>query len=236
MKEYFLEFKKERLKHSYMFIYPIIYLICFFLLEQKVEPEYIIEFKLDSYIPFCEYFVIPYFMWFVYVAVTVAVFYFFLDIGDFYRMTCYLFTGMTIFLIVSFIVPNGLNIRPQTFPRDNFFTDLVKGLYKTDTSTNVFPSIHVFNSICVHIGIAKNKVLRKKPIIVNCSFILMVLIILSTMFIKQHSVLDVLSGILMAIVLYPVFYVHNIIPYRKSYSLGEKQISIKSKCTSVLPH
>ena len=27
------------------------------------------------------------------------------------------------------------------------FTDMVKVLYKTDTPTNVLPSIHVFNSI-----------------------------------------------------------------------------------------
>lgn len=226
MKNYIENFKNERLKHAYIFLYPVFYMICFILLEKKVEPQYIVEFKIDSYIPFVEFFIVPYLLWFAYVALTVAIFYFFLDIGDFYRMTCYLFSGMTIFLIVSFIFPNGLDLRPDSFPRDNIFTDLVKALYKTDTSTNVIPSIHVFNSLCVHIGISKNDTLRKKPLIVNSSLVLMILIILSTMFLKQHSVLDVISGIFMAIVLYPVFYTYNIIPYRNYYPIEKKQVSI----------
>lgn len=224
MKQYINHFKKERLKHSYIFIYPILYMICFVLLEKKVEPEYIINFKLDSYIPFCEFFIIPYLLWFAYVAITVAVFYLFLDIGDFYRLTCFLFSGMTIFLLVSFLFPNGLEIRPTVFPRDNIFTDIVRGLYKTDTSTNVFPSIHVFNSICVHIALCKNEIIKKHPLITNSSLILMILIVLSTMFLKQHSILDVVSGITLAIVLYPLFYVYNFIPYRKQYPIENEKV------------
>lgn len=199
-------------------------MICFVLLEKKVEPEYIINFKLDSYIPFCEFFIIPYLLWFAYVAITVAVFYLFLDIGDFYRLTCFLFSGMTIFLLVSFLFPNGLEIRPTVFPRDNIFTDIVRGLYKTDTSTNVFPSIHVFNSICVHIALCKNEIIKKHPLITNSSLILMILIVLSTMFLKQHSILDVVSGITLAIVLYPLFYVYNFIPYRKQYPIENEKV------------
>lgn len=219
MKEYLSNFKNQRLKHSYMFIYPVFYMLCFIFLEQNVEPQYIIHFRPDNYIPFCEYFIVPYLMWFLYVAVTVMVFYLFLDIGDFYRLTCYLFSGMTIFLLVSLFLPNGLELRPYTFERDNIFTDLVKNLYSTDTATNVFPSIHVFNSICVHVALAKNAVVKKHKVIVYSSFILAVLIILSTMFLKQHSILDVTSGIILSAVLYPVFYVYNCIPYRKEYPI-----------------
>jgi len=127
---------------------------------------------------------------------------------------------MTVFLLVSLFIPNGLELRPYTFERDNIFTELVKGLYATDTPTNVFPSIHVFNSICVHVAISKNSVIRKHPVIVYSSFILMLLIILSTMFLKQHSILDVTSGIILSGLLYPVFYVRNYIPYRKEYPIA----------------
>ena len=220
MKEFILNFKKERLKHCYMFLYPVFYMLCFIFLEQNVEPIYIIHFPLDNYIPFCEYFIIPYFTWFAYVAVTVAVFYIFLDIGDFYRLTSYLFTGMTIFLLVSLFIPNGLDLRPTTCERDNSFVSMVKTLYKTDTPTNVFPSIHVYNSICVHIALCKNDVVKKHRPVIYGSFVLMILIILSTVFLKQHSTLDVASGILLASLLYPVFYVHNCIPYRKEFPLA----------------
>lgn len=220
LKHYIIkDFMQERLKHSYMFIYPVFYMLSFIFLEQHVEPQYTITFELDSLIPFCEFFIVPYLLWFAYVAVTVVIFYLFLDIGDFYRLTCYLFSGMTIFLLVSLFIPNGLYIRPHEFPRDNIFTEMVKQLYKTDTPTNVLPSIHVFNSICVHVAISKNIVFKKHPAIVKSSFCLMLLIICSTMFLKQHSILDVVSGAALAFLLYPLFYVRNCIPYRKDYPI-----------------
>lgn len=222
-KDFFMDFKKQRLKHCYVFLYPIFYMLFFVFLEQNVEPQYFIHCRLDDVIPFCEYFIIPYFTWFAYVAVTVCVFYVFLDIGDFYRLTCYLFSGMTIFLLISLFMPNGLELRPRTFPRDNVFTDMVRALYATDTATNVFPSIHVFNSICVHVAISKNDVLKKRKPLVAASFLLMVLIILSTVFLKQHSLLDVCFGMIMAALLYPMFYVHNLIPYSKDYPIPVDQ-------------
>lgn len=220
------KFTKERLKHSFMFIYPIFYMLSFVFLEQHVEPQYIFMFEVDHLIPFCEFFVVPYLLWFLYVAATVLLFFLFLDIGDFYRLTCYLFSGMTIFLLVSLFLPNGLELRPHEFPRDNVFTDMVKHLYQTDTSTNVLPSIHVFNSICVHVAISKNAFFRKHPLIVKSSFCLMTLIICSTMFIKQHSILDVICGILLAIALYPLFYVYNCIPYKNEYPIPVSDRSV----------
>lgn len=214
-------FTTKRLKHCYIFIYPIIYFICFVILEKNITPVHMIECPLDKRIPFCEYFVIPYFLWFIYIAATVAVFFFFLNLGDFYRLCMYLFSGMTVFLIVSWLYPNGLSLRPESFPRNNLCTRLVKALYSTDTSTNVLPSIHVYNSICVHTAIIKNAFLNRKKLLCTGSCVLMILIILSTMFLKQHSVIDVLTGILMAAVFYPLFYKWNLIPFRRSLPLPE---------------
>ncbi len=221
-------FNKARLKHCYIFLYPILYMIGFCLLEKYIRPEHIIEVPLDRQIPFCEYFIIPYYLWFAYVAVTVAFFFFFLDLGDFYRLTSYLFFGMTIFLVISAVYPNGLNLRPTQFPRDNIFTTMVKGLYYADTSTNVLPSIHVYNSICIHVGISKNDYLSNKKWISYSSLVLMVLIILSTMFLKQHSVIDVITGIVMAVAFYPMFYVKNWIPYRSQCPLKKKKNMVHS--------
>lgn len=227
-------FTKNRLKHCYIFLYPIIYFIFFIVLEQRNVPVHIIEHPLDKMIPFCEYFIIPYFLWFLYVAVTVAVFYFFLDLGDFYRLCMYLFSGMTVFLIVSWLYPNGLFLRPDTLPENNFFAGLVRRLYHTDTSTNVLPSIHVYNSICVHTAIIKNTFLHKKKWLCTGSCILMVLIILSTMFLKQHSVIDVITGIAMAVVFYPLFYRLNLIPFRKKLPLSINESSNKKMDDTIL--
>ena len=81
----------------------------------------IIHMAADDYIPFCEVFVIPYLLWFVYVS-AVVIYFFFKNKEDYYRTCIFLFTGMTIFLIISTLWPNGQHLRPTVMPRDNIFT------------------------------------------------------------------------------------------------------------------
>ena len=140
-----------------LIIYAIIYLTWFIHLENTVTKNYkVIHMAIDDHIPFCEIFVIPYFLWFAYVAVTVL-FFFFKDKTDYWKTCVFLFTGMTIFLIISTLWPNGHHLRPYVMPRDNIFTEMVASLYQTDTATNLWPSIHVYNSIGAHLAIAKSK-------------------------------------------------------------------------------
>lgn len=175
-------------------------------LEQTVTSHYkIIHVALDDYIPFCEVFVIPYFLWFAYVA-TVVVYFFFKDKDDYFRTCTFLFTGMTVFLLVSTLWPNGHHLRPYTMPRDNIFTRMVAHLYRIDTPTNLWPSIHVYNSLGCHIAIMKSKKLEKKKGVRIASLILCVSIIMSTMLLKQHSVFDVTTAFIMAAIMYAIVY------------------------------
>ena len=75
---------------------------------------------------------------------------------------------MTVFLIVSYVYPNAQHLRPTEFPRDNIFTDMVKWLYSTDTPTNILPSIHVFNSLAIHMSLTNCEALRDKKIGKGC--------------------------------------------------------------------
>ena len=61
--------------------------------------------------------------------------------------------GMTVFLIISWLYPNMQQLRPVLDGTNGFWTGLVANLYAVDTNTNIFPSIHVFNSIAVCIAI-----------------------------------------------------------------------------------
>lgn len=160
---------------------------------------------LDDYIPFCEYFIVPYLLWFLYVSV-VVLFLFFTNKEEYYRLCIYLFSGMTISLIICTFFHNGTDFRPSLDPDKNIFTRFVSALYATDTPTNVFPSIHVYNSICIHVAVARNTLLKKYPIVQHASFVLMVLICMATVFLKQHSIVDVFGGCLMAYILYFVVY------------------------------
>ena len=189
-----------------LIIYGIIYLSWFRHLEETVTGRYqVIHVALDDMIPFCEVFVIPYMLWFAYVAVVVA--YLFLnDKDDYFRTFIFLCTGMTVFLLISTLWPNGHHLRPYTMPRNNIFTRLVSTLYKADTPTNLWPSIHVYNSLGCHIAVMKNKRLKKHKGIRIGSLILCTSIIMSTMFIKQHSVYDVVTAFIMATVMYGIVY------------------------------
>lgn len=189
-----------------LILYGIIYMHWFAYLEKTVTSHYhLIHLKPDDLIPFCEVFVIPYLLWFAYVAVTVLYF-FFKDRDDYFRICTFLFTGMTIFLIISTVWPNGHNLRPVVMPRDNVFTRLVSVLYRADTPTNLWPSIHVYNSLGCHFAVVKSTQLEKHKGVRIGSLILCVSIILSTVFIKQHSVFDVTTAFIMAAVMYGIVY------------------------------
>ncbi len=160
---------------------------------------------LDDKIPFCEYFIIPYLLWFGYVAVGV-VYQLFADEKAFKELCGVLMSGMFVFLIVSTMFPNILFLRPEEMPRDNVFCHMVEGLYKTDTPTNVMPSIHVFNTLAVLFSVfrSQGKLAGNFWVRTGC-VILSVSIILATMFLKQHSVLDVTGAIIMFTVFQTVF-------------------------------
>ncbi len=207
MKKYY-----ERYKHAIpLMIYAIIYCTWFAWLEKTVvHPETIIHMKFDDAIPFCEIFVIPYFLWFVYVSAAVA-YCFFKNKQEYIKTCVFLFTGMTVFLVVSTLWPNGHHLRPYTMPRDNIFTALVAHLYRADTPTNLWPSIHVYNSIGAHLAIVHTPSLARNKKLCAGSLILCISIVLSTMFIKQHSMFDVITGLMMAGVMYVVVYQADVV-------------------------
>ena len=196
----------KKYSHAWVFLYALIYLPWFSYLEQHVTSDYyLIHSPFDDYIPFVEYFIVPYLMWFLFVIIG-AGYFFFTDKKGFYKLAAFLITGMTIFLIICTLFPNGLHLRPTTFARDNIFTHIVQYVYSVDTPTNVLPSIHVFNSMGIAIAVAHSDKLKEKKWIQHLTYILAGLIILSTMFLKQHSVTDVFAALVMAGVIYPFVY------------------------------
>ncbi len=190
-----------------MLVYLFFYLIWFFVVEHKQRPVlYELHSVCDDMIPFCEAFIIPYFMWFPYMIVT-AVYILFNDKESFRKLSTMLIIGMTLFLVVSTLFPNGQYLRPAVMPRNNIFTKAVEFLYRIDTPTNIFPSIHVYNSLCIadafqqsRTNLAGRKSARK---LVSWTA---AVIIMSTMFLKQHSVIDVSSAFILFAFIRPQIY------------------------------
>ncbi len=184
---------KEKLKYWQFVFYLPIYLVFFFLAERTVHDVTIINIPFDDMIPFIPEFIVPYFLWFPFILAAI-VYVFFKDKREFFAMAWNLIIGMSLFIVVSFVFPNGLNLRVQS-DSDSIFVWMVEYLHKIDTPTNVLPSIHVFNSLAC--GISFGRVLRRRShkITAIASYAMAVLITLSTMFVKQHSVVDVVSAL-----------------------------------------
>jgi len=85
----------------------------------------------------------------------------------------------------------------------DFFARTVRRLYDTDTATNVCPSIHVFNSVTLMMAYYRSRIFDepRRRWMRPAAAVLCVSIIASTVLLKQHSCIDVVLGILLALVL-----------------------------------
>lgn len=193
-------------KHAWVFLYFIIYLPWYFGLQQRGTLGFKdVYTSIDQAIPFVSWFIYPYVYWFLFVAGTIAYLFFFHK-KDFYKCVAFLFIGMTVCLIVFTIYPTSFDHRPTVIEGSSLSTLLVNFIYTADKSQNVFPSIHVFNSIGCALALIKCKDFKNSyamKIFANTSAIM---ITLSTMFIKQHSILDAVSAGVLAIGLYILIY------------------------------
>ena len=96
----------KRYKHAWVFLYALIYMPWFLFLEKHVTMNYhVVQTALDEEIPFIEYFIVPYMLWFVFIAAT-FLYFFVTDVQGFYKLAKISFAGMTIFLIICSVFPN----------------------------------------------------------------------------------------------------------------------------------
>lgn len=198
---------QKKKKHAWIIpAYGIFYMTAFVLLERSDAKPHMIHSPLDDAIPFCEYFIIPYVLWYGFMAVTLCYFVFvYQGRKEYGQLLGTLGTGMTAFLIISFVYPNGHELRP-VLSGDNVFLQAVNFLYQIDTPTNVLPSIHVFNTLACSAAIFRNEECRKHRWILAGTGILAISIVLSTLFLKQHSVIDVLLAWILHMICVRIFY------------------------------
>ena len=181
-------------EYLYLLFVPA-YLLCFALVERLVPPEggyWVSWTPLDERIPFLEYFVVPYCAWYPLLLFT-GLELMLTDAAGFKRYMNYLMLGFGFSLLFCLAFPNGQDLRPDHFARDNIFTEILRGIYAADTNTNVFPSMHVVGCGAVLGAVlrAKGRLRRLRRAVPA----LCILICASTVLVKQHSVLDIVAGI-----------------------------------------
>ncbi len=193
-------------RHAWLLLYYPIFTICFFVVERLVNGQYAVMYVwLDSVIPFKAYFVVPYVLWYPYFGLA-ALYLVFRDELGFCRYMWSLILGLSFCLAFYVFYPNGQNLRPAGLQGGDIFTRLVLRLYAADSNLNVFPSIHVFATIAPTVALLKNREAGKSLPVRIISVTLCVMICISTVFIKQHSVLDILGGAGLYMVVYLLVY------------------------------
>ena len=200
---------EPRFSHLKLLLGWLGYFALYFLTENLIPAEKCrpVHCALDDIIPFCEYFVIPYVLW--YVLIVVSLLYFLLyNVESFKKLQTYIIITQVAAMLIYILFPNRQDLRPDILTSDNFCTDIIMLLYSFDTNTGVCPSLHCAYSIGIASVWLKEKdvsVLLRAGIAVFCA-----VICVSTMFIKQHSVLDFLAALpiclLAEILVFKVFY------------------------------
>ena len=153
---------------------------------------------LDDLIPLCEFFLIPYLFWFVYL-VGMLLYTLFFDLSAFRRMMIFVMVSYTAALMIFVLFPNCQELRPVSFERDNLFTRFLAGFYQFDTNTNVCPYIHVIGSVATLYASWNSKHFHSVPWRIAFT-VTAILISVSTVFLKQHSVIDLLAAVPVCIV------------------------------------
>ncbi|MFD2673164.1 phosphatase PAP2 family protein [Marinicrinis sediminis] len=159
------------------------------------RPIHIVKFGIDDYIPFWEIFILPYIVWgpFIFVSLVVLCF---LHREEYYKYIFNSVVGHIICYIVYLTYQTHVP-RPE-ITEDTFLLNLVKYIYANDPPYNCLPSIHVLTTWLLMRAFQPVKM----PTWVKASInTLCILIYLSTLFVKQHYIPDIIAAIALAEVL-----------------------------------
>lgn len=190
--------RKQEYRHFWLLLFWPVYLLVFFLIEH-LRPESTVytplHCGLDDRIPFCEFFIVFYLFWFIFIACALLYTGFF-EPRTFKRLMAYFMLTFSVAVLTYLVFPNCQELRPEDFdPRWwDPFGMLTKLIFTIDTTTNVCPSEHVIGAFAVVFAARDTGRYSSVKWTVFITA-LAVLICLSTLFIKQHSAVDVLAAV-----------------------------------------
>jgi len=171
-----------------------IFLLILFLLVKSVylplnkrKSKYYWKIKIiDDKIPLIPIFIIPYLGYFIYIITTIILLWNSSIINTFF------ITYIISYIVAGFFwyfIPNG--VKRPIVKREDIFSKLITLIYKYDDDTNGFPSAHIFAALMCSYFLF---LIFPQQIILITSITL--LISSSTVFVKQHYVLDIVGGII----------------------------------------
>jgi hypothetical protein len=183
---------------SLIFLIPLINII-YIHLNNSTKGMHSLITDIDKSIPFIKSFAIPYIMWSPFLVITL-IYLCFRNREVYYRVITSLMLGLIICFLTYYFFQTTVP-RPQLHGND-FLTNLVRFIYNSDNPFNCFPSIHVLTSYILIKGtMSCDKKISIDSVIIT---IISSLIILSTQFIKQHVIMDLIFAMLLGNMIYKV--------------------------------
>ena len=190
----FRTIREKRFSHLFLLLGWVGYFLLYTLTENLIPAEncHVIHCALDDVIPFCEWFLLFYASWYVLIVLSLLYFLHW-DVPSFRKLQIFIMITQAVAMLIYILWPSRQDLRPETFPRQNFLTWGMGIVYGFDTNTGVCPSLHVAYSIGIASVWLREKEVR--PLWRGLITALCVLISISTAFVKQHSVLDILAAL-----------------------------------------
>lgn len=146
---------------------------------------------IDNMIPFVPIFIIPYLLWYPFITGSLVALAF-KDRRTYFQTLIALCSGLVISYIFFFVFQSGIE-RPNIQLEENFLHTLIYYTYRFDEPYNCFPSIHVLTSYLMLKG---TRIFGRT--IWAMTSTLSILIVISTVLVKQHVIVDIVGGILIA--------------------------------------
>lgn len=172
--------------------------INYFLASRIAKDGYDLTVAVDKIIPFKPIFIFPYMYWYLYIVIGLVLI-LLKSRTDYIRAFLSIFIGMCICYLVYYIFPTEIN-RPM-INDTNLVYKLINFIYNIDRPLNCFPSLHVLITYFIMRYTKREKFGGE----FYYTQLVGILIILSTVFIKQHFIVDIIASLILCeIIIYMV--------------------------------
>ncbi|MCL6573539.1 MAG: phosphatase PAP2 family protein, partial [Bacillus sp. (in: Bacteria)] len=166
-------------------------------LNNRTQKAVELSTSIDQAIPFLPIFILPYILWYAYIFCYLV--YFCLKDTKVYLKTLALIVVAELICFLVYFFFQTTVPRPTIIGND-FLNTLVQWIYSKDRPYNCFPSIHVLTTFAIML--ASLHIKNKHLFNTICIHVSGTLIIISTLFIKQHVIFDLVVSIFLVTILY----------------------------------
>lgn len=191
-------------KEIYLFIFYFLFIVLFGLIQKYYNPvsSHLVTWPIDYYMPYNQYFMIAYAIWWPFVP-SAFIFFYFRDIPSFKSLCFQVLIVCYLTLIIYIIYPSYLDLRQPIYETD-ICSKAILWLRSIDPPRNVFPSLHVSETVSICFVVYKSRDLLLNRYVKGIIYLIGILIIVSTIYIDQHSIADILFAIILSVIFYVI--------------------------------